>query len=144
MPKEKYSHSVDILKVDQDEQKVFGIFNMSTLSGEPVLDRQGDFISTSELEKATHNFVLEARVSKESHQGEPIGRLIEAVVFTKEKAEILQESLIKMGANAVIRPDAEFVFGGFKIDSDEAWELIKSGQMEDFSIGGTANKTPVE
>ena len=115
-----------VLKVDEKQRLVFGWFSVVEEGGEPVVDFQGDTIDAAELEKAAYDFVLQARVAGEMHKNfDGIGRLVESIVFTKEKQVALGIDLGKVGW-----------FGGFKIDDEEVWKKIETGEYPDFSIGG--------
>ena len=139
-----------LIKIDEDERNVFGIFNMSTLKDQLVLDGQDEVIPTSELERTAYKFVLNARIAGRRHQKDKegnvieVGKLIESMIFTKEKVEILEKVLKESGADATISLDAEFWFGGFHIEDDDVWKDIKSGKFKSFSIGGTATRQTLE
>ena len=132
-----------LLKIEEEERNVFGIFNMTTLKGQLVLDGQKDVINTAELEKAAYSFVLNSRLAGENHVRIGVGQLIESFVMTKEKARILEKVLKAAGDNAVISPDSEFWFGGFHITDDDVWKNITEGTFQSFSIGGKANRAEV-
>ena len=77
-----------ISKQDEDQQIIFGWANVAVKkSGEQIVDWQGDSIDPEELEKAAYEHVLEFRETGERHDPalRSKGRLIESVVFTKEK-----------------------------------------------------------
>lgn len=138
----EFSKTVEILKIDQDERKVFGIFNMTKRNGELIEDLQGDVIETHELENAAYQFVLKSRNAGRNHVvTSGVGTLIESFVFTPEKMEIIKQTLEKAGVkDVVLQPNADFWFGGFYIEDDATWALIKSGEFTSFSIGGRADK----
>ena len=73
-----------LIKIDEEERNVFGIFNMSTLKGQLVLDGQDEMIFTEELEKAAYSFVLNSRLAGDRHTRIGVGTLIESFVMTKE------------------------------------------------------------
>jgi hypothetical protein len=141
---EKFERKVEYLKIDKDERKVWGIFSVSKIGDELLVDSQNDVIEPHELEKAAHDFVLNTNKTAEgmgnSHKKLQVGQLIESFVFTAEKAEFLEKSLKDLGADATIRPGADIWFGGFYVSDDATWDLIKSGDFESFSIGGKAEK----
>jgi len=138
---EKFEKTFDITKIDTEERNVFGIFSMMEKNGEPLIDLDGETIASSEIEKAAYQFNLYARTAGENHRKIGVGRLIESFVVTKKKMETLSEMLVKVGVTgAVMQPNAEFWFGGFHIDDDSTWDLIKTGEYQSFSIGGVANK----
>jgi hypothetical protein len=141
---EKFNRTVELLKIDEDERNVWGIFSMSKIGDELVVDSQDDIIQPEELEKAAHNFTLSAnRQMGNRHDKMQVGNLIESFVLTPEKGEFLEKSLRAAGADATIHPDATVWFGGFHVDDDDTWDLIKSGKFQSFSIGGRAEKVEV-
>lgn len=117
-----------IEKMDEDQNLVFGWFSVIEKDGEPVVDSQGDVITENELEKAMYDFVLNARAAGEMHMRKDAGKLIECMVFTKQKQELMGIDLGFIGA-----------WGGFKLD-DDTFAKVKSGEYEMFSIGGTGTR----
>ena len=128
-----FNLKADITKVDEDQRLVYGWFSVIEKDGEPVIDLEGDIISEFELEKMAHQFVLNARDAGEMHVRKNVGTLIESIVFTKEKQKVLGIKLDKVGW-----------FGGFYINDDEVWKKIKKGEYPAFSIGGVAQRTPID
>lgn len=135
----------EIIKKDHEEQKVWGIFNMSTKNGKLLVDSHGEFIEPEVLQKAAHDFVLFHRTAGEQHTELGVGKLIESIVLTKEIAQAMEDTLIKAGVeNPIIRPQSEFWFGAFHIEKSSTWELVKEGKFGGFSIGGFARSTPTQ
>jgi len=128
MTQVNFNKTMSCCKVDPDKRLVFGWFSVVEEDGQMVVDKQGDVIEEGELETAAYRFVLEARDAGEMHK-RTVGRLVESVVFTKEKQELLGIDLGKVGW-----------FGGFFVDDDEAWKRIKEGHLPAFSIGGTGRR----
>ncbi len=133
-----------VTKVDEDRRLVFGIFNVTTKGGEPVVDTQDEVIETATLEDAAYKFVLKVRSAGREHQQMEVGTLVESVVLTKEKQEAIQSALDQAGISGTIKIDAEFWWGGFFIESTSVWESIKSGKFRAFSIGGMATRTSLD
>jgi hypothetical protein len=136
-----WSATVDFAKVETAKRQVFGwLYVARDKSGAQVVDHSGETISVEELEKASYNFVLGARVAGENHtkangKVAGVGRLIECVVFTPEKRAA-------MGIPEGHVPDGTWV--GFKIDSDAAWQGVVSGRYKMLSLGGKAIKSALE
>ncbi len=63
------------------------------------------------------------------HRRGGIGRVVESIIFTEEKANAL-------GIPAGILPKGWWI--GFHITDDVVWQKIKSGEYSMFSIEGTA------
>ena len=124
--------TAEIIEKKEDQQLIFGWASVIEENGEMVVDHQGDIISEEELEKAFYDFVLNARNAGEMHVRKDAGKLVECIVFTKEKQELLGIDLGKVGA-----------WVGFKVDA-ECFEKVKSGEYSMFSIGGKGIRTDVE
>lgn len=127
-----------ITKTEPDKMLVFGWGNVAiTKDGEQVTDLQGDVIDPDELEKAAYDHVLNFRNTGERHDPglRRKGRLVESCVFTKEKQEA-------MGIPPGTVPEGWWV--GYKIDDPDAWEKIKKGDYQMFSIEGKGQRTPIE
>ena len=122
----------EISKVDEDSRLVFGWFSIVEEGGEPVVDTHDDIILIEDLEKAAYDYVLQARVGGEMHKSEA-ATLVESMVFTKAKQELLGIDLGKVGW-----------WGGFYVYDDAVWDMVKSGERPAFSIGGTATIEPAE
>lgn len=127
-----------IAKTEPDKMLVFGWGNVAVdANGTQIEDLQGDMIDPEELERAAYDHVLHFRSAGERH--DPAlrhkGRLVESCVFTKEKQAAI-------GIPPGVVPEGWWV--GYKIDDQEAWEKIKSGEYRSFSIGGKGERIPVE
>lgn len=135
-PRREWRVPVNIAKMDDDQQLVFGWLSVSQdEQGRLVVDHQGDIIEPDELERMAYDFVLEARRAGEMHKRwEGVGRLVESMVFTRDKQEAL-------GIPPGILPVGWWV--GFKIDDPDVWAKVKSGEYRAFSIGGTGIREEV-
>lgn len=128
----------NILKADDEKRLVFGWANVAfTADGQQIVDLQEDIIDTEDLEEAVYKYVLEFRDGGEEHI--PTMRkkasLVESVMFTKEKMKA-------MGIPEGIVPEGWWI--GFYVKDDAAWELVKNGTYQMFSIEGTAIREKVE
>ena len=122
-----------VAKLDEDQRLVFGYASVAKVNdGSDLVDLQGDQIAPDDLEKAAYDFVLEARIANEMHQGEPVGQLVESVVITPEK-------LAAMGLRAGPGAPAVGLWLGFKLTPD-AFAKVKRGDYTMFSIEGTADE----
>ena len=122
-------------KVDADKRQVFGYASVVKINGEDVVDKQGDHIDIEELEKSAYDYVIKSRKGGNMHRrsgDEPVhvSDMIESFVLTPEKIE-------KMGLPEDT-PLAWWV--GFKVNDDETWDEIKSGQKKAFSVHGRGNR----
>ena len=123
-----------IAKTEPDKMQVFGYASVAQRAdGTEVVDHEEDVVTPEELEKAAYSYVLEFRDTGERHDPglRKKGKLIESVVLTKEKQQA-------MGIPEGILPIAWWV--GFQINDKEAWEKIKTGEYQMFSVEGSANR----
>lgn len=127
-----WSVPLTILKAQADQQLIFGWASIVTKNGQAIVDKQDDVIMPEDLEKAAYDFVLYSRTQGDMHDQKGVGRLIESMVFTKQKQDLLG---IDLGL--------EGWFVGFKVDNDEVWTSIKAGNRPDFSIGGKGERVEI-
>lgn len=130
--------SFTITKTEPDKMLVFGWANVAIgEDGQQITDLQGDVIDPEELERAAYDHVLKFRSAGERHDPNlrQKGRLVESCVFTKEKQAAL-------GIPPGVVPEGWWV--GYKIDDPQAWEKIKKGEYQSFSIEGKGRRTPIE
>lgn len=128
---------INITKVDSDAQQVFGWASVTSIGGRQVVDKQDDIIPIEELERAAYEFVLYSGEQDDMHKGGPVGRCIESMVFTPEKAA---RGLIAKNL------DGEQVYGwfvGFQVDDPELWKAHKAGKRPEFSIGGSSSREEI-
>lgn len=135
-----------ISKIDEDKRQVFGWASLSTVDGEPVVDRQMDFIPIEETEKSAYTYVKESRKGGDMHKrvkkglttnwDEPLhtSDLIESMVFTKEK-------IAKMGLPEDALPEGWWV--GFQVNDEKQWEDVKALRRTGFSIHGAGRRREI-
>ncbi len=123
-----------IVSKDDDKRLVFGWANIAKDSdGRVVVDRQGDWTTVDELEKAAYHYVLNSRDGGEQHLRTGVATVVESMVFTNEK-------LSKLGIPEGAVPEGWWV--GFKIHDEEVWNGVKKGNYPDFSIHGSGKRMP--
>lgn len=122
-----------ILKADDEQRMVYGWASVVTEKGEPVIDRQGDVIEPDTLVKAVNDFMEHVRVGKAMHTGEQVGVVVHSLPITKEIGEALG-----------IHSDREGWVVAYKVYDDAVWQMVKSGELAAFSIGGRAMKQEIE
>jgi len=143
---EDVTWTAEISKVDEDKRQVFGWCSLSKVNGEPVVDRQNDFVPLDEIEKSAYKYVLESRKGGDMHkrqmkkgfgdsQDEPVhtADLIESFVVTPEK-------LKQMGLDEDALPHGWWV--GFKVNDEDQWQMVKDGKRTGFSIHGSGKRSP--
>lgn len=129
-------HDVEIAgtfsKFDDEKKRAYGWASVVTMDGEPVVDRQGDYIGLDDIEEAAYAYVRKSRVTgdmhRRTHDDQPhrAGELIESVVFTPDKCHA-------MGLPASF---AGRWWMGVQVEDDEVWSEVKKGNRTGFSIHG--------
>ena len=121
-----------VYKSIEEEGLVSGWANVAvTADGQVPLDWQGDQILPETLEKAAIQFMLEYRTSGVLHVGDPVGVIVESIVFTKAKQAALG-----------IPPGCvhEGWFITVKILDQDVFSKVKDGTLRMFSIQGRAKR----
>ena len=121
-----------ILKADDEQRMVYGWASVITENGEPVVDRQGDVIEAGTLVKAVNKFMEHVRVGKAMHVGDQVGVVVHSLPITKELGDALG-----------IHSDREGWVVAYKVYDDNVWNMVKSGELAAFSIGGRAVKEDI-
>jgi len=125
-----------VMKSDDDKRQVFGWASVAVrVDGGEIVDYQGDMIEPTELERAAYEYVLEFGLGGEMHERSGVGRMIESVVFTKEKVAAL-------GIPVDVLPEGWWI--GFQVGDEDTWQRVKSGERSMFSIEGRATRVEVE
>lgn len=133
LAKSDWSVAFEIKKADPDQRMIFGWASVVTKDGKPIIDKQNDIIPVDELEKAFYDYVLYSRDQGHMHSRTGVGRMIECMVFTKQKQDALGIDLGIEGA-----------WVGYLVDDDAVWAAHKRGELPEFSIGGAAVPVEVE
>lgn len=115
----------NIVKVDKEQRIVWGWASVVMEKGELIVDRQGHRIEPSEMEKAANDFMADVRLAKAMHDGAGVGEVIHSFVVTDEICKAFD-----------IECDRRGWIIAMKIHDDDTWEMVKSGQLQAFSIGG--------
>lgn len=134
-----FTMDVEFVKADNEKHQVFGWASIVEMGGQPIVDRQGDWISPEEIEKAAYTYVVKSRAGGNQHKRTETGEvfkasdMIESFVITDEKVE-------KMGL-----PDdtPRGWWVGYKISDEDAWEKVKDGRVTGFSIHGRGKRREV-
>ena len=130
---EHWSQDFAIQKFNDEQQLVFGFLSVSKdEQGNLIVDSQGDYIFPEDLEKAAYQHCLYSRRAGEMHKRIGVGRLVESMVFTKEKQQIL-------GIPEGVLPECAW-WVGYRIDDPDVWGKIRGGDYAAFSIGGTGRR----
>jgi hypothetical protein len=119
-------------KFDEDKRRAYGWASVVELNGEPVVDRQGDYIGLDDIEEAAYTYVRKSRVAGDMHRrtvdDEPFkaGELIESVVFTKDKCQAMGLPMSLAGR----------WWMGVQVEDEATWQEVKKGARTGFSIHG--------
>lgn len=133
-PKGGLTHPMPkVLKLDEEQNLVFGWASVVEKGGNALEDKQGDVIDPKVLERAAYDFVLEFREADEMHSKVTKGHLVESFISTPEK-------LKSMGLPVDALPSGWWV--GFKVEP-ETFQKVKSGEFSMFSIEGAAERVEV-
>jgi hypothetical protein len=132
LTKTEFESRGQVTKMDDEKRIVYGFASVISKNGEPIVDRQGDIISAEELEKAASDFMLNSRVGKTLHFGEPTTTIIHSFPMTNEIKKAYQ-----------IESPYEAWLIAVKVHDDETWAMVKRGELKDFSIGGSATRREV-
>jgi len=118
-----------IAKINEDKRMVYGIVYSP---GE--VDSQDDTATADEIEKAAHNFLKQKRIDKvdADHDYDPDEGFVAESWLTKADDPMFPDD-----------PEGSWAVG-IKIEDDETWELVKSGEYSGLSMAGSANREPVE
>ncbi len=129
---ENFTVEMQIAKVDDEHQQIFGWASVCSVNGKDVIDKQGDIIPVAEIEKAAYEFVQFSRDMGDMHQRLGTGRMIESMVFNEDKA--------KCGVTAKDE-NGDTICGwwvGFHVVDPASWAAFKAGERPELSIGGKA------
>jgi HK97 family phage prohead protease len=120
-----FSWTVPIEMKDEGERIIAGYASVE------LVDKQGDLIPNDVLRKAWDKFISnpDFMTSQLLHSNVPIAKFLLEHPKVPKKAGVDEKGLFVI---AKVRDDIK--------KADEAWDLIKSGQLRAFSIGGEALK----
>jgi len=125
----------EVKKSNADKGIVSGWANVAVnANGSIPMDWQDDVIFPEVLEKAAIGFMKDYRSSGVEHQGDKQGIVVESIVFTKEKQEIL-------GIPEGTVPEGWFIT--VLITNPDVFEGVKEGKYKMFSIQGKAKKVTI-
>lgn len=123
---------IKIFKADEEARVAYGWATIITKNGEPVVDLQGDVISSEELVTATTEFMKSERNSLNMHEGSPIGQVVHSFPLTADIAKSLG-----------IQTENEGWLVGIHVSDDATWNSVKDGSLSAFSIGGSATRVDI-
>lgn len=131
--------SGEIVKIDEEQGRVYGWAYTFTKNGEQVVDHSQDVIDTPEarasLEEAFVGYVKDHRTGDLDHEQFDVSRLIEAVYVDKAKAELMGGTFEREG-----------LWVGYEFNRDTpagvaAWNVAKT--RGSFSIVGGGRRETI-
>lgn len=128
-----FNLSFEFTKAKDDGSYVRGWASVISEDGMQVTDTQGDIIAMSELQKAAHKFISDARIAKAMHAGQQVGEVVESVIIDDAFAKAVGMTDGKRGW-----------WIGMKVNSPEIRKRVQKGELKAFSIGGKGRRTKVE
>ena len=115
---------IQFKKLDGEEQIVFG-----EVYAPGFPDSQGDFMTPDEIKKMAYNFMRKGLTSNidTNHSQQPNGSYI-------------AESFIARDDDPVFIPGSWVI--GVKVPDQVVWQMVKSGELNGFSLDGMGLRTP--
>lgn len=110
--------TVPIKKADDEQQVVFG-----EVYAPGFPDSQGDIMSASDIQEMAYRFMAAQRLAK-----------IDVGHSREESGSYIVESFIAREDDPVFIPGSWVI--GVKVPDQEVWSLVKSGELNGFSLDG--------
>jgi hypothetical protein len=102
-------------------------------NGAAVVDLQGDIIPVSELQRAVHELLASGGgLAGVNHEIEGVGPIVDSIVLTQDLRKRMEMNEGKEGWFITVR-----------VDNDDAWQRVKSGELLSFSISAEAESHEV-
>lgn len=123
--------NLEVKKIDQEQRLVTGwVAVVTDEAGSPIIDADDHIIPVIELEKAVHEAFAEsggAGKGGSMHRERGVLDVVESFVVTMEKREALG-----------LGEGPEGWVASFRVNDNELWGKIKSGEMPELSLRGDA------
>ena len=117
------SNGVQIKKLDKEEQVVFG-----EVYAPGFPDSQGDYMSAEQIKKMAYNFMRKGVTSN-----------IDVEHTQQRSGSYVVESFIARDDDPVFIPGSWVI--GVKVPDPKVWGLVKSGELNGFSLDGCGIRT---
>jgi hypothetical protein len=134
---DEFSIDVAFTKRSDEQRLVGGYAYVSKAGGNLLFDRQGDSIEPEDLREAVHDFMKSGRTLGVMHipgaDGKPVagGEIVEMAVLAGD--------FMPPGMPA----NTEGLWIVAKVNDDTVWNMVKSGDLRAFSIGGRGRREEV-
>ena len=120
---ETVQDGVQVKKVDHEEQVVFG-----EVYAPGFPDSQGDFMSADEIKKMAYGFMLKGALSN-----------IDTNHSQERNGSHVVENFIARAGDPIFIPGSWVV--GVKVPDQGIWQMVKSGELNGFSLDGYGTRT---
>jgi hypothetical protein len=98
-----------------------------------VTDWSGDRMTLDVVEKALHDFMLNARVAKHAHSGDQMGDIVEAVTVDDDFAKAIGATTPNRG-----------IWIKMEVHDQDVRKAVRDGRLKMFSIGGSGKREAVK
>ena len=141
---EGVTKEIPILKIDEEKQIVYGV-----VLDPYIVDTQGDWIPPAEVEKTAHGWAKGTRVIGLQHKGEADADFVETFLMPYPSKDDYAKAMkgephrvikFKMGSGFV--HSGSWVLGT-EVRDATTWQLVKSGELGSYSIGGHGERTEI-
>lgn len=118
-----------ILKTDDEKQMVYGIVYSP---GE--VDTDGDFATAAAIEKMAYKFMKNGKTPNVDQQHD----------FVADEGFVAESWITKSGDPLFADQPVGSWAVGIKVENQETWGLVKSGEIQGLSMAGAAQTVPVQ
>ena len=125
MEESKKSITVNVLKVNESLNMVYGYALVSKIDGEDYYDTQGDNIPDDVIVPAAKEFAENSQRAEILHSGVRIGKVLHTFPMTDDIAKSLS-----------IEPKMTGLLIGMHVTDDRAMKMVRAGELRGFSMGG--------
>ncbi len=142
--KAEVTKEIPILKIDEEKQIVYGV-----VLDPYIVDTQGDWIPPAEVEKTAHDWAKGTRMIGLRHKGEADADFVETFLMPYPSKDDYTKAMcgephrvikFKMGSGFV--HSGSWVLGT-EVRDATTWQLVKSGELGSYSIGGHGERQDV-
>ncbi len=135
---------IPILKIDEEKQIVYGV-----VLDPYIVDTQGDWIPPAEVELTAHEWMKESRTIGLRHKSKADADAVESFLMPYPSSDDYRKAMngephrvikFKMGEGFV--HSGSWVLGT-QVRDENTWQLVKSGELGSYSIGGHGERTEI-
>lgn len=129
-------------KVEDEEKRL--MFGLVMPADTPIYRRKGDFEYYITYEASTLAEMAEKFLSSGNYQNVDVqhnGKLVNGVNLVEWFIKDSSKGIVPKGFEDI--PDGS-IFATYKVENDEIWEALKSGELEGFSLAGLFELEPTD